>query len=159
VRPQGVFAVNRFELAQRTVKLAGDLDGNRWALAELAAEAKAAAVPEWAEIMALAVRRQPRTTREWAQAAEFRHAIGVRVNLPYSFYAKAMRYADRLDAAALVELLQTFAAEKGASFELFGAELATLAGRVRPEPPMTLEQARAWAAAWKRAAKRYRGVR
>lgn len=118
--------MNKEELAEKAKQYAGGVDDARWALAELALQAKSeGVVEEWAEVIGHVVRRKPRTIYEWAQCADFRNALGVAIALPYSFYARAMRAVTKLKTEHLVELMDTAAVE-GVTLEAFSALLDDL---------------------------------
>lgn len=118
--------MNKNELAEKAKQYAGDIDGARWLLAELALSAKIEdAIPEWAEVIGQAVNRHARTVREWAQVAAFRDALGVAIPLQFSFYARAMRAVTKLKTERIVELMDTAAAE-GVTLEAFSALLDDL---------------------------------
>src|SRR5687768_2354821 len=118
--------MNKNELAEKAKQYAGDIDGARWLLAELALTAKGEdTIPEWAEVIGQAVNRHARTVREWAQVAAFRDALGVAIPLQFSFYARAMRAITKLKTERIVELMDTAAAE-GVTLEAFSALLDDL---------------------------------
>jgi hypothetical protein len=150
--------MNREQLAEKAKQYAGSVDEARWALAELALQAKTdGTVKEWAEVIGHVVRRSDRTVREWAQVAEFRQALGIALDLPISFYARALRAVDKVSAETLVELMDTAAAE-GVTLETFGGQLDELCKPPDANQPLTRKQLEAWAAAWKAAAKRWRSL-
>ena len=107
------------------------VDGGRWELARIAAEMKAAGISEWAEKIGDLdeVRRSARTVGEWAQTWEFRDSIAAefRSSLPFSFWARASRYAGRVDLVDIVELMESYDTVPGANFESFCAQLSQLA--------------------------------
>lgn len=120
-------------LALRARKLSLDIDGARWALAELAAQAKSEGVPGWAEIIGAECRRQPRTVMAWARTREWCDEWRVMGQvdgdkLTYSFFECAANKSEALNLDILIELLQTYEHSPGATLESFRAELAALAG-------------------------------
>jgi len=118
-------------LALQAHKLSGDIDSARWALAELAAAAKAEGVPCWAEIIGIECRREPRTVMAWAATWGWCADNRVRgwvAELPYSFFECASNKAGKLSFDVLIELLKTYEGQAGATLESFRAELSTLAG-------------------------------
>ena len=118
-------------LAALARKLCHSVDDARWALAELAAQAKAEGVPGWAEIIGVECRREPRTVRAWAVTWEWTDQPGDKdwtEWLTYSFYEVGARYADLLGDTVILNLMSEFNANPGATLEAFRAELATLAG-------------------------------
>lgn len=117
--------MNADDLASKAKTYAGAIDENRWALAGLASEAKRENVPQWAEIISHIVRRAPRTIRQWSQVYEFRDALGTAIDLPISFFSRAMRAVTKLKTEHLVELMDTAAAE-GVTLEAFSALLDDL---------------------------------
>ena len=118
-------------LALQARKLSGDIDGARWALAELSAQAKAEGISGWAEIIGAECRREPRTVRAWAVTWEWTDQPGDKDWLewfPYSFYEIGARYADLLGDAIIMNLMSEFHSTPGATLESFRTELAALAG-------------------------------
>ena len=120
-------------LAALTRRLSGNIDSARFALAELAAQAKAEGVPGWAEIIGVECRRAPRTVMAWAATWEWCASVNVYEvdwarHLPYSFYETAARYSEKLGNDKLLELLLVYHGEGGATLESFRAELSILAG-------------------------------
>lgn len=126
--------MNDAEFWPRLTAAAASVDGSRWELAALAAECKRDKYPQWAEKIGQhpQVRRKGRTVYEWAQTAEFRSAIADCddhvPNLPFSFYAAAVRRLDVVPFSTLVELLYT-AQDAGTGLDEFRAELSTQAGK------------------------------
>lgn len=132
-------------LALRAAAVAGDISSARWKLAELGAEAKNAEIREWAEIIAHASRNSARRVMEWAATfewAEEADVLGWRGELNFTFFELARKYATYLSVAEVVELLDTFRAESGATAEQFEKELKALVGD--PEPPDPAKQWRKW---------------
>lgn len=132
------------DFTRRLDEAAIGIDDNRWKVAELAWDCKQAEYPQWPQIIGRhpRIRRAERTIRDYALTAEFRDAIGHveyvdeqqrRYPLPYSFYAEALRYLDRLPTDTIKELMETAAAEK-VGLEEFRAELKTQAGAPEPDP-------------------------
>jgi len=120
-------------LALQARKLSGDIDGARWALAELAAQAQAEGVPGWAEIIGAECKRQPDTVEKWAHTWKWAgdNRVGGYVDtgkLPYSFFECAAKKADRLSLDTLIELLQTYERQPGTTYESFRAQLSTMTG-------------------------------
>lgn len=111
---------------------AKSLDGNRWELACIAAEMKAAGISQWdVKLANLAeIRRSARTVREWATAYNFKVAVrecGGEPLLPFSFFARASRYVDTVPFTSITELMDSYAAAPGANFESFCSALSELA--------------------------------
>lgn len=124
--------LTRIELAQQTKTLSGHIDDSRWALAELAAIARADGIQDYAEIIGVICRRKSSTVSHWARTWEYWDVMGNKDHLewfPYSFYETAARYEDKLDRADILNLMAEFHAEAGATLEEFRAQLATLAGK------------------------------
>ena len=118
-------------LALQARKLSGDIDSARWALAELAAQAKAEHVSGWDNIISIECRRAPRTVMAWAVTWEWCESAdiaGFMTRLPYSFYETASNYSKRIGNDKLLELLLVYHGEGGATLESFRAELSALAG-------------------------------
>lgn len=111
---------------------AQSFDGNRWELARIAAEMKAADISQWdLKLGSLAeIRRSPRTVREWAITYNFRISMqecsGGIPSLPFSFFARASRYVDVVPFTSITELMDSYATSPGAKFESFCAALAEL---------------------------------
>jgi hypothetical protein len=116
-------------LAIEARKLSRDIDGARWALAELASQAKAERVPGWAEIIGAECRRQPRTVMAWAATVEWSVTINRawREELPYTFHEVAARYVDRVDESDILHLMNEYAVNPAETIESFRAELAEMA--------------------------------
>ena len=118
------------ELVRLVDRLSGSIDENRWELARLAAEARDAGLQDYAEIIGRhpRVRRSPWTVRHWARVADFRKTVNVRIDLPFSCWETAARYEDRLPLEQIVDMLDTFSVEAGASVETLRGELNALCG-------------------------------
>lgn len=123
--------MNNADFCARLNAAALSIDGSRWQLAELALECKRADFPEWAERIAnhKSVRRHPRTIREWALTADFRHVCQVD-GAPFDFYRRAVRYLDLLPVVDIRHMLET-AVVDGATGETLSGALAGLL----PQPP------------------------
>ena len=123
------------ELIRRVDRLAGSVDEARWELAKLASEAREASIQGWAELIAAhpKVRRSPWTVRHWARVADFSKKVGREINLPFSSWEVAARYEDKVVFEDLVEMMESFAFEAGASAEMLRKELEALSGD--PEIP------------------------
>lgn len=128
--------MNDATFTRRLDTAAAGIDNQRWLLADLAAECKRDKYPHWADKIGHhpEVGRNHKTVRQWAQVAEFRHSVGDAIKLPFSHYALALRFLDKLPPARVVELMQTAQAE-GVHYEEFRAELRTQAGRPVQHPP------------------------
>ena len=124
-------------LAQRAGAVAGDLSAARWQLAELGAEAKNANIRTWSEIISVACRKSPRRVMEWVQTFEWAEEADVlkwRAELDFTFFELARKYAVYLSVGEVVELLDTFRQEQGATAESFKKELDDLRGEPEPDP-------------------------
>lgn len=111
---------------------AKSLDGSRWELARVASEMKAAGISQWdLKLGSLAeIRRSARTVREWATAHNFRIAVQECKGeplLPFSFFSRASRYVDTVSFTSIIELMDSYAASPGATFDSFCAALSELA--------------------------------
>ena len=100
-------------LVEATNAISGDIDERRFQLCELAYEARQAHLPNWAEVMGACpkVRRSARTVREWCQVADFRHALVGDYALPFSAYAAASRYMDRVSMEVIEDIMSDAEAE------------------------------------------------
>jgi hypothetical protein len=124
------------EFTDRLNAAAGSIDASRWALAELALDAKQDEYKDWADRIAhhVKVRRKVRTVRDWALAADFRRSLaGARPDLVISFYLAALKFFDKVDGDAIIELMRTAEAE-GVTLEDFTNELREMAGVPAPDP-------------------------
>src|SRR3990167_8415774 len=120
-------------LALQARKLSGDIDGARWALAELAAQAQAEGVPGWAEIIGAECKRQPDTVEKWAHTWKWagENRVGGYADtgkLPSSFFECAAKKADRRSLDTLIELLHTYERQPGTTYESFRAQLSPMTG-------------------------------
>ena len=123
------------ELIRRVDRLAGSVDEARWELAKLASEARDSGIREYAEIIGRheKVRRSSWTVRHWARVYDFRRHIDRDIKLPFSSWEVAAHYEKRVPKDDLVEMMESFAFEAGASAEMLRKELEALSGD--PEIP------------------------
>lgn len=122
--------MNAHDILREVDKLAGSIDANRWALAQLAAQARDAGVRDYAEVIGRhkKVARSPWTVRHWARVADFRNRLPKQeFDLPFSAYERCARFADKLPLETLHEALETAAAEN-VSVEELGKFLSEMAG-------------------------------
>lgn len=95
------------QLAKAAESIGGDIDQRRFALADLALEARRQKVENWAEVIAQcpSVRRKKRTVEEWAQAAEFRARLSKDYRLPFSFFVLMSRAYDLLPHEVIEDMM------------------------------------------------------
>ena len=134
-------------LSRHARELARNVDATLWQRAELAYSAREAHIPGWAEIVGVEFRRAPYTVMGWAATFGWLDYLSsdTPVNrdlpLPYSFYEKAAQAAHKLGDRAVIDLLDTFAADPGAhasdaasaaheTLEQFRAQLSALGAEV-----------------------------
>lgn len=128
----------RKQLARDAAAIEGDLNTCIWKRAELGANAKNRGVKEWAAIIAVPARRSVRRVEEWAQTYEWAQDAGViewRAELDFTFFELARKYAKYSSVEEVVELLDTFRQEAGATAESFKKELDDLRGEPEVDLP------------------------
>lgn len=104
------------EYATQAHKLSGSLDANRWALAELAAEAKFDGVNNYARIMAEVVGRSDKTIYEWIAILMFQKTLPRKRCIKFGHYSVLYRVSDRLSSDKILDLID-HAAEHNISQE------------------------------------------
>ena len=79
----------QIQLRREVIRFNASIEGNRWYLAELAAQAELDGVPAWAEIIGVACRRSPSTVYEWRKAHRLRKSVNPKSALSISFWVTA----------------------------------------------------------------------
>ena len=116
--------------------IGGTIEEKRFELAELAWQAKQEDLPNWASQMAMNryVKRSERTVREYAQVAELRAALPRHYDLPYTFYVRSLRFADRLPTEVIIDALEQAEIDNTTTAEDYSKFLSDKANPYTPPP-------------------------